>query len=67
MEAGTSGLGESLATISSTSGFFFSRADSSTLRGRVTLAGDKALHLRDELGIGKASQGSEDIVLHACL
>jgi hypothetical protein len=30
----------------------------------VTLAGNEGLHLRHELGIGKASERSKDIVLH---
>jgi hypothetical protein len=37
------------------------------LGGRVALPGDQALHLRDELGVGEATQGSENIVLHICL
>jgi hypothetical protein len=34
---------------------------------QVMVASDKALQPRDEIVIGKAGQGSEDIVLHACL
>jgi hypothetical protein len=30
----------------------------------VPITSDQALHLRDELGIGQACQGSEDVVLH---
>ena len=37
------------------------------LGGRIALAGDEALHLRDELGVGEATQASENIVLHAFL
>jgi hypothetical protein len=40
------------------------RKVSDDLRGRVALAGDEALQLRDELRVGEASQGSEDVVLH---
>jgi hypothetical protein len=32
---------------------------------RVTLACDQALHARDELGVGEASERSENVVLHA--
>jgi hypothetical protein len=31
---------------------------------RITLARDQALHSRDELGVGEASERSEDVVLH---
>jgi hypothetical protein len=34
---------------------------------QVMVAGDKALQPRNEIVIGKAGQGSEDIVLHARL
>jgi hypothetical protein len=34
---------------------------------RVTLACDETLHARDELGVGEASERSENIVLHARL
>jgi hypothetical protein len=33
----------------------------------VTLAGDEGLHLRHEIGIGKASERSKDIILHIVL
>jgi hypothetical protein len=37
------------------------------VRRRVTLAGDKAFQPRHELGVGEASQGNEDVILHTCL
>jgi hypothetical protein len=34
---------------------------------QVMVAGDKTLQPGNEIVIGKAGQGSEDIVLHSCL